>query len=146
MVERDGEADRRRIQGEAVISEACKQALFKLAIDAGNIGDSLIRSFSGADQADSEAYFCERRVYIDVALGKDLEDSLTREDARWRSYAKEQVAKVAAAPKIRRGPSQGHSVIAHRWVDSEKFAGKMGHIRFMVRKTLAEHAAQEVTP
>jgi hypothetical protein len=51
-----------------------------------------------------------------------------------------------AAPKIKRGPSAGHSVIAHRWVDPDKFASRAIHIRAMARRALIgpvrEEAAQ----
>jgi hypothetical protein len=107
--------------------------LYSLARSSGERADSMLRSFSGADQADSELYFGERRVYVALAAGGNLETALAIEDARWRAYAKEQAAKVAAAPKIKRGPSQGHSVISHRWVNPEAFQSTANHIRTMWR-------------
>ena len=108
-------------------------ALYELARNAGALGDSQLRSFSGADQADSEVYFCERRAYVAIAAGTDVEAAIAVEDARWRAYAAEQAKKVDAAPKTKRGPMSGHSVISHRWVSPEAFASKAIHIRTMVR-------------
>src|SRR5277367_1077254 len=100
------------------MTPALQEALFTCARDAGAMGDAKLRSFSGADQADSELDYGARRVYVAVAHeGVDLEIAITREDARWRAYAVEQRRKVDEAPKIKRGPSAGHSVISHRWVD-----------------------------
>jgi hypothetical protein len=110
-----------------------KEELFSLARDAYAQGESMLKSFSGADQADSEKYFGANRVYVAIALGGNVETEIAKEDARWRAYAKEQAAKVAAAPKIKRGPSRGHSVISHRWVDPEAFVSTGAHIRTMVR-------------
>lgn len=119
-----------------MISELQKQRLYECARIARDRADAMLRSFSGADQADSEAFFCERRVYIAVADGESLDDVLKTEDARWRAYATEQAKKVNDAPKIKRGPMCGHSAISHRWVSPEKFTGMMSHIRFMVTKSL----------
>ena len=51
----------------------------------------------------------------------------------WRAYAAENNAKINAAPKIKRGPSSGHSVISHRWTDPERFAASAVHLRAMAR-------------
>ena len=40
-----------------------REALFVLARDSYAMGESMLRSWSGADQADSEMHFCARRVY-----------------------------------------------------------------------------------
>ncbi len=112
---------------------------YHLARQSGEMGDGMLRSFSGADQADSEKHFCARRVYVAIAaLGPDASDAaielaLDVEDRRWREYAAAQAAKVAAAPKIKRGPSSGHSVIGHRWVSPDSFQTTAGHIRTMVK-------------
>lgn len=109
--------------------------LFYQAELSYSLAESMRRSGSGSDQADSEIYMSESRVFRAVATGKDLETVLADEDRKWRSYAADQAAKVAAAPKIGRGPSRGHSVIAHRWVNPEMFTAKMSHLRAMVRIT-----------
>lgn len=129
-----------------MITDEQKERLYACARDAGALGDAMLKSFSGADQADSEVYFCERRVYVAVADGQSVEAAIVIEDRRWRRYAAEQAAKVNAAPKIKRGPSAGLSVISHRWVDPDKFAGRAIHIRAMARRALIgpvrEEAAQ----
>ena len=47
--------------------------LHKLASQAYAQGDAMTRSFSGADQADSELYYGAGRVYVAIAKGTDLE-------------------------------------------------------------------------
>jgi hypothetical protein len=118
------------------LSEQQRGELAKLSEQHYRLGEAGLRSFSGADQADSEYWFGQARVYGAVLSGVPLEDALAGEDARWRAYAAEQQAKVSAAPKIRRGPSEGHSSIAHRWVSAEKFSGAFTHLRFMIRRIL----------
>ena len=132
-----------------------REALFVLARDSYALGESMLRSWSGADQADSEMHFCARRVY--AFLGDtgpndtwdptcaNLETLIAEQDARWRSYAAAQAVKVESAPKIRRGPSAGHSVISHRWVDPEKFTSYAHHIRTMVRILKEKHASATVS-
>jgi hypothetical protein len=120
-----------------MITEAQKERLYQCARDAEALGDAMLKSWSGADQADSEVYFCERRVYIAVADGQSIEAAIVLEDRRWRKYAAEQ------APKIKRGPSSGQSVISHRWVDPDKFASRAIHIRAMARRALIGQARDE---
>jgi hypothetical protein len=124
------------------LTDAQKERLYESARTAGEHGDSMLRSFSGADQADSEMYFGARRVYVAVSLGTALETALAIEERRWRAYAAEQAAKVAAAPKIKRGPSAGQSAISYRWVDPEKFTHYSGHIRIMVGLSLNGQGAK----
>ena len=113
-----------------------KDRLYACARQAGELGDAMVRSLSGADKADSEVYFCERRVYVAVSQGVEVDAALAAEDARWRAYAAEQAAKVDAAPKIKRGPMRGHSAIHHRWVNPGLFKCREGHIRIMIRHAL----------
>jgi hypothetical protein len=118
------------------ITDGQRKSIFNLAAQAAQIGDGMIRSMSGADQADSEVYFCMRRVYVAFAQGVPLEEAIAKEDAYWRAYAKKQGEKVDAAPKIKRGPYRGVSAIQHRWVDPEKFQTHARHIRAMIKVTL----------
>lgn len=122
------------------LTDKQREGLFDLARDSAAMADSMLRSFSGADQADSEAHFCARRVYVAVATGSELEAALAAEDRRWRAYAAEQARKVDAAPKIKRGPCSGQSVISHRWVSPDKFEGMSSHIRIMVRIVMEKNA------
>lgn len=119
-----------------------REALFVLARQSYAQGEHMLKSFSGADQADSELYFCENRIYAFAGAWGDapwdpmlsnLESLIAEQDKRWRDYAAGQARKVAEAPKIKLGPSSGHSVISHRWVDPEAFQTKARHIRAMVR-------------
>jgi hypothetical protein len=115
------------------------ELLYRFARDENALGEAGLRSWSGADQADSELHFGASRVYVSVSRGTPLEEAIAKEDARWRAYADEQARKVNAAPRIKRGPSQGQSVIGHRWVNPDGFGIKAIHIRAMVR-IAKEHA------
>jgi hypothetical protein len=129
-----------------------REALLALARESYAQGERMLKSFSGADQADSEMYFCENRVYAfagDDGSHKDetwdatlanLEAIIAYQDKRWRDYAAGQARKVGTAPKIKRGPSRGHSVISHRWVDPEAFQMRARHIRAMVRILKERHS------
>lgn len=108
-------------------------AFFEEARLAGSMMDSAYRSFSGTDVAEAEVWGCVRRFYIAVAQGGDVEAAIAAEDVRWRSYATEQEKKVNAAPKTKRGPMSGHSVISHRWVSPDLFQSKGPHLRQMVK-------------
>ena len=119
------------------MNAATKEALLAMTRDAYAQGEAMLRSFSGSDQADSELYFGLARVYRTVALGFDTEEALAIEDARWRAYAAEQARRVEAAPKIKRGPSSGHSAISHRWVSPDAFAAHMPHARQMIATAMA---------
>lgn len=86
----------------------------------GARAESMLRSWSGADQADSEYYRLRRLFWVALYEGESREAARAAFVARWRAYAAEQQKKVDAAPKLKRGPSRGQSAIAHRWVDPEK--------------------------
>lgn len=96
-----------------------EQLLYRMRCDGG-LAESMIRSWSGADQADSEFYRLRRLFWVALWEGKDHESARADFVARWRAYAAANNARVDAAPKIKRGPSRGHSAISHRWVDPEK--------------------------
>ena len=119
------------------LTDAQKKALATYSGQAMDLGISMTRSFSGADQADSEKYIAESRLYQDMIRGMSFEDAFAKHDAQWRAYAAEQARKVAAAPKIKRGPSSGQSTIGHRWVSPDAFAGKRAHMEFMAKKALS---------
>jgi hypothetical protein len=92
-------------------------------------------SASGTDQAESEVYFASGRVVRALGMADDprrLEFEIAVADARWREYAQQNNAKVKSAPKIKRGPSTGNSVISHRWVSPDLFTDRAAHIRAMV--------------
>lgn len=120
-----------------MVTDTQKEALYVCARDAYAQGESMLKSFSGADQADSELYILARAFYVDVADGAPIDAALDRQEARWRQYAAGQKAKVDAAPKIKRGPMQGHSAISHRWVDPERFKHHRNHLNFMATRILA---------
>ena len=69
---------------------------------------------SGADTADAPRYDLQADAFGCIASGKDVVAVLALCRAKWTAYCTENNAKVAAAPKISRGPSAGHSVIGHR--------------------------------
>lgn len=82
--------------------------------------ESMLRSMSGADQADSEYFRLRRLFWLALRDGVPHAEARANLIAAWRAYAEGQQKKVDAAPKIRRGPMSGHSAISHRWVSPEK--------------------------
>jgi hypothetical protein len=76
------------------------------------------KCLSGTDTAEAPLHGLMADLFGAYANGLD---AFAACDARWRAYAAEQQARVAAAPKIKRGPSSGHSVIGHRWVSPDAF-------------------------
>lgn len=121
------------------MNEAFKAALCEQMRFEGGMMEHAYKSLSGADVAEAEKYRLARLVYVDVFQGLDLEESIAKHDAAWRAYAVAQATKVAAAPKIKRGPSAGHSVISHQWVSPEAFALKAIHIRQMIATLINLH-------
>lgn len=93
---------------------------------------SSYKSFSGTDVAEAPIHGMLADTYACIALGKDIEATLTLFEAKWRVYAKEQQARVAAAPKLKHGPSSGASVIHHRWVSEELWETHARHVRAMI--------------
>ena len=138
----------------ALTTHPLREALFVLARESRALGDHMLKSWSGSDQVDSELYFCENRVFAfaggqtTMALDEvtpfdptlaNLEQLIAEQDKRWRDYAANQARKVAEAPKIKRGPSAGHSAISHRWVSPDAFTNRAHHIRTMVKILKERH-------
>ncbi len=123
------------VRGANVSAEA-EAILFQCMRHEGERADSMIRSFSGADQADSEIHRIARRFYVQIWEGRTFAEASADCERQWREYAAAQKAKVDAAPKIKRGPSRGHSSISHRWVDPDRWASgtNIANLAFWVRK------------
>ena len=98
------------------------ELLYRAKCD-GEHFEFMIHSMSGADQADSEFYRLRRLFWLALRDGKPHAEARAAFIASWRAYAEAQQAKVARAPRIRRGPSAGHSAIGHRWVPLDKAEG-----------------------
>ena len=93
--------------------------------------DSMLKSMSGADQADAEGERICRLFYGALWEGTDIETALTSCEQMWRDYAEKNNARVNAAPKTSRGPYQGQSVIHYRWTSPERFLHSAIHLRTM---------------
>lgn len=91
---------------------------------------SQYQSASGADVADAYKWDLLADGMGCIADGKDLDAVVALLSAKWEAYARENNAKVAAAPKIKRGPSAGHSVISYRHVCPD-FESQARHLRAM---------------
>jgi hypothetical protein len=100
--------------------------------------EGLLRSASGADQVDSELHLEESRLYQATFRGADLEAALATSIDRFRAYAAEWAARIAAAAKLKSGPRSGQSVIEHRYVDPEGFARRAPEIRRKVTLALTD--------
>jgi len=98
---------------------------------------------SGSDRAEAEVHACERRVYVAVWQGGDLEDAILTEDKCWREHAAEMQRRVDAAPKLRRGPSSGTSAAIYLWVNPEKFSDA---VTLRIRRNVAQALAQTTSP
>lgn len=96
----------------------CKTPLLDMARFYRDRASRCYSSGSGADVADAPMYDLAADFFGAAANGKDAYAVC---DAAWRQYAAERQLRVAKAPKVRRGPSSGHSVIAHRWVSPDAF-------------------------
>jgi hypothetical protein len=113
--------------------------LWDLARNAGRRWEASWAAWSGADQAEGEVWRYVRDIYVTAAQGGDVEAAITTADQAWRAYAEANNRKIADAPKIRRGPSAGHSSIGHRYTSPVLLQTKLIHVRAMIR------AHQEVT-
>lgn len=98
---------------------------------------------SGSDRAEAEVHACERRVYVAVWQGVDLEDAIATEDKRWREHAAEIQRRMDAAPKLRRGPSSGTSAAIYMWVNPEKFSDA---VTLRIRRNVQHALAQTTEP
>jgi len=120
------------------VTEEQKEQLYALARDMGERYDRGLKTHVGADVAEAWAWWLARCIYVDVAGGKPLEQAVQEQNVRWREYAREQARKVDDAPKIKYGPSQGTSVISHRWVPADRLECVAVNVKFMVKKILGK--------
>jgi hypothetical protein len=113
---------------------AVRERLFVLAREAMAREDWLYSPacMSGADRAEAPVYASVRRFYEAVAMGGELEEAARVEDARWRAYAVENNAKIAAGPKLQHGPMSGAPAMHYRYTSPELFQSKLPHLRTMV--------------
>lgn len=77
------------------------------------------QSYSGTDVAEAPKHGLAADLYCLLGAGADRDAALAWATAAWTQYAAEQRARVNAAPRIKRGPRAGNSVIAHRWVSDD---------------------------
>ena len=94
------------------------------------------KSMSGADVSGAPMYAVQIRAYTRVWEGCDPELAITLADREWRSYAAENNRKIEAAPKTKRGPYSGQSVIHYRYTDPDRFNSTAIHLRAMFRMIL----------
>jgi hypothetical protein len=90
------------------------------------------KSWSGTDVAEAPLHGMLADTYACIARGKDVEATMAFFKAKWRAYAKEQQARVEAAPKLKHGPSSGASVTHHKWVSEELWETHAIHVRTMI--------------
>lgn len=86
----------------------------------------------GSDVAEAPLYGYVADALAVIASGCSVSDAIAWADAQWRTYAKEQQARVEKAKKLRKGPRAGQSSMEHRWVSEEAFGAKAIHIRRLV--------------
>ncbi len=110
--------------------------LWDLARQAGDRWQKSWTAMSGADMAEGEVFRYVRDVYVAAAQGLDWESAIVKGDEEWRKYAAMNNARIAAAPKTKRGPMQGHSSMSHRYTSPDFFQTKLNHIRVMINASL----------
>jgi hypothetical protein len=120
------------------ITEAQEEQLFVQMRQLGQQHEYMIKSMSGADQADSEMPRIQRLFYVAIWQGIGIEESLADCERQWRSYAAKNNARVEDAPKVSRGPYHGASSIHYRWVSPDRFESSAIHLRFMAKRILGE--------
>ena len=101
------------------------------------------KMFSGTDVAEAPLYGMLAKVWCELACDAELESTLNNFDADWRQYAKENNAKVEAAPKLKRGPRSGQSCIEHHWVSPEMAKTKSIHVRQMLKIMTGERMSDK---
>lgn len=118
------------VRGASVTPEQ-EEKLFVQMRQSMALGDTALKSMSGADVAGSEMYFIQRRVYVMFWEGVDRETAIAEGERQWMAYAAQNNAKVDAAPKTKRGPYEGASSIHYRWTDPGRWTGTGIHLRQM---------------
>lgn len=97
------------------------------------------RLFSGADVADAPRHSIIRSIWIGLANGCEQEHLFSNAKEDWIKYCEYANEKVESAPKIRYGPSAGHSVISHRWCDPNRIDSDIIHIRNLYNSILKDY-------
>ena len=110
--------------------------LWDLARHAGARWEASWSAWSGADRAEGEVWRYVRDIYVAAAQGQDVEAAITHADEQWRVYATANNRAIEHAPKIKRGPSAGHSTIGHRYTSPEFLQSKLIHIRYMIAQAV----------
>ena len=119
------------------ITDAQEKKLFEQMRRCGEQHEWMVRSMSGADQAESELPRIQRLFYVAIWSGIGVEEAIADCDRQWRAYVQKNNARVDAAPKTKRGPYEGASSIHYRWVSPEHFMSSSVHLRTMVKILLA---------
>ena len=88
-----------------------------------NDEESAYKARSGSDVAEAPCWGMLADACGCIAEGADVAAAVALFDAKWRKYAKEQIARVAAAPKLANSPGigRGYSTLHHRWVSEDLF-------------------------
>jgi len=116
------------------VSEDNARYLNVCAKSSRDTAGRMYASGSGADLADAPLRDLQADAFALLACGVTVEAIVELLEPKWRAYATEQQARVAAAPKIKRGPYSGQSNISHRWVSTEAFENFIPHLIQMADK------------
>jgi len=106
-------------------------SLLDLARSDGERAERQYKSGSGTDQAEAEYYRLRRLFWIALHEGQTFDAAFKALDDAWRSYTARNNDRVNVAPKIKRGPCAGQSVIAHRYVSPDKAKSNVPYLRAM---------------
>jgi len=106
-----------------------RQRLLAMARSRRDIASRMYVSPSGADQVDAYAWDLCADAYGCIAYGASPDVVISWAKGKWCAYAVSMREKVSAAPKIRMGPSAGHSVISHRWTSDEFIDSMLARVK-----------------
>lgn len=93
---------------------------------------------SGADTADAPRYDLQADAFGCIASGKDVDAVLALCRAKWIAYCEANNAKVENAPRVKRGPYEGTSVIHYRYTSPSAWDAVEVFVRNML--AIAESA------
>jgi len=120
------------IEQESSINTDLREAMYAHARHYGGMSEAAYQP-TGArtNPVDGERFRIVAAAFRRLGQGESLEGVIASVRADWRTFAKGQREKVAAAPKLRTGPRAGQSCIEHRHAGDGEIEANILHIRRM---------------
>lgn len=89
---------------------------------------------SGADRTDAVRHSMVAKAFGRLGQGEDVESVIGKLRGEWNEFAEQKKKQIEAAPKIRRGPSSGGSVIGYEHADPGAINSDEIFIRSVARR------------